>query len=278
MIKRVLGLFLSILFISFFGSCQGSRDDDQISNESTKENTVKVLTYNIWGAQPGGIKDLQAIADVINKIKPDLVALQEVDRFTTRNATHGDMAKKLGELTGMDYFFAKAENFWGGEYGDAVLSRLPILEKKDFPLRVDPHVDPALGGENRVIARIKVKKNRKDFYFLSTHFDHIGDQRNRLKNAMDLVKWAKSFDLPVIGGGDLNARPESETMRIIQEFFTLGCLDGNCTQSTVPGANLVIDYLFHAPKNAFTRKIYSVYTAADRESDHFPVLAVYEIN
>jgi endonuclease/exonuclease/phosphatase family metal-dependent hydrolase len=234
------------------------------------------MTYNIWGARNGGIPDLATLAEVIKRNKPDLVALQEVDKNTTRNTKHGDIAKKLGELTGMDYFFAKADNFYGGEYGDAVLSALPVLEKKGYNLEVDP----ALGGERRSVARIKVKKEGHTFYFISTHLDHLGDERNRIKQATDFVKLAKGFDLPVITGGDLNALPESKTIGILKEFFTLGCLNGNCTQYTfpTPRGNRTIDYIIYQPLNAFTPVSYIVDTWSNKESDHYPVVATFTIN
>ncbi|HBG40981.1 MAG TPA: endonuclease [Porphyromonadaceae bacterium] len=274
-IKFIVGL-VSIIGLTFGISCSKSSEPKEAEVPPEKEVTVKVMTYNIYGARSGGIPDLQPLADVIKRADPDLVALQEVDKNTSRNAKHGDIAKKLGELTGMDYFFAKADNFYGGEYGDAVLSKLPVKEKKGFNLEVDP----TLGGERRSVARIKVEKEGKAFYFLSTHFDHLGDERNRIKQSTDFVTMVKEFDLPVIGGGDLNARPDSETMRIVRTYFTMGCLNGNCSQPTFPssGGDRTIDYLFYAPLDAFTPKQYGVYTWANKESDHFPVLAVFKIN
>lgn len=255
--------------------CSKKETPETVLPEKPKNVAVKVMTYNIYGARSGGIPDLQTIADVIKRANPDLVALQEVDRNTTRNAANGDIAKKLGELTGMDYYFAKAEDFYGGEYGDAVLSKLPIAEKKGFHLEVDP----ALGGERRSVARVKVKKEDKEFYFVSTHFDHLSDERNRIKQANDFITLVKSFDLPTVGGGDLNATPTSQTMKIFTGYFTMGCPNGNCSQFTFPttGANRTIDYLFFNPLSAFSTEMYSVYTWADKESDHFPVLATFTI-
>lgn len=240
------------------------------------ETSIKVMTYNIWGARSGGIPNLEELAEVIKRANPDVVALQEVDKNTTRNAKHGDIAKKLGELTGMDHFFAKAENFHGGEYGDAVLSKLPIIEKKAFNLEIDP----ALGGERRAVARIKLEKDGKSFYFISTHFDHLSDERNRIKQARDFVELARGFDAPVIAAGDFNALPTSQTIDILRTYFSLGCLNSNCTQFTFPvsSPNRTIDYIFYAPLNAFSTQLYSVYTWASKESDHFPVLATFKIN
>lgn len=175
----------------------------------------------------------------------------------------------------MDFFFAKAMDIPGGEYGDAVLSKLPIKEKKGFNLEVDP----ALGGERRSVARILVEKDGKEFYFISTHFDHLSDERNRIKQANDFNTLCKTFDKPVIVGSDFNALPNSNTMKILQNHFTVGCLNGNCNQFTFPtnGANRTIDYLIFNPINAFTTQMYSVYTWANEESDHFPVIANFII-
>ncbi len=264
------------MIVGLLFSCGKSNDNLPPIDEPEEKISVKVMTYNIYGARSGGIPDLEPIAEVIRRVNPDLVALQEVDKFTNRNQKHGDIARKLGELTGMDYFFAKAMDYNGGEYGDAVLSKLPVLEKSAFNLEVEP----ALGGERRSVARIKVTKEDNVFYFVSTHFDHLSDERNRIKQANDFVELAKDFEWPVIVAGDLNATPESKTIRILKDYFSMGCPNGNCTQYTFSTSNAskTIDYILYAPLNAFTPKIYSVYTWANQESDHFPVVGIFEIN
>ncbi|WP_282637315.1 endonuclease/exonuclease/phosphatase family protein [Sphingobacterium thalpophilum] len=266
---------LSCLTIICF-ACSKSPSDLPSPGPEKEETTVKVMTYNIYGARNGGIPDLNLIADVIKRADPDLLALQEVDKFTDRNKSNGDIAKELASLTGMDYFFAKAINVQNGEYGDAILSKLPIKERAAYNLEVDP----ALGGERRSVARILVEKNNKAFYFVSTHFDHLSDERNRLKQAADFVTLAKSFDKPVIVGADFNCLPNSNPMNILRKYFSVGCLNGNCNQFTFPttGANRTIDYLLYAPIDAISPQAYAVYTWANKESDHFPVIATFKIN
>src|SRR5690606_10087282 len=127
--QRKMRILVVLMIVGGIFSC-AKPDNNEVPTDPkpSPEVTVKVMTYNIWGARGGGIPDLESLAEVVKRADPDLVALQEVDKNTTRNAKHGDIAKKLGELTNMEYFFAKAENFYGGEYGDAVLSKLPIKE------------------------------------------------------------------------------------------------------------------------------------------------------
>ena len=62
---------------------------------------LRVLSYNIHhGRGTDGAIDLPRIARVIAATRPDLVALQEVDRGTGR-ANGVDQADALGELTGL---------------------------------------------------------------------------------------------------------------------------------------------------------------------------------
>ncbi|MBD1421885.1 endonuclease/exonuclease/phosphatase family protein [Sphingobacterium chuzhouense] len=271
---KLFHLILAATLLYSCGKNNADKPDDPPPSEN--ETTVTVMTYNIWGARSGGIPDLQVIADVIKRANPDLVALQEVDKNTTRNAIHGDVAKKLGELTGMEHYFVNAINTWGGEYGDAVLSKLPIKEKKGYNLDVTPE----LGGERRSVARILVEKDEKEFYFISTHFDHLSNEANRIKQATDFVALTQTFDKPVIVGADFNATPNSNPMNILRQHFSYGCMDVNCNQPTFSTDNprTTIDYLIYTPQTAFTSQMYSVYTWAKSESDHFPVLATFKIN
>ncbi|MNQ91824.1 hypothetical protein D3C85_1072220 [compost metagenome] len=80
------------------------------------------MTYNIHVGIPasGSTPNLAATAAVINAASPDLVALQEVDKNTTRSGGV-DQAAYLATATGMNYYFAKAINRFGGEYGIAIL-------------------------------------------------------------------------------------------------------------------------------------------------------------
>jgi len=266
-----VGLFVLLL------SCSKSKTVPTEDKEPVKEGKAfTVMTYNIYGARSGGIPNLQVIADVINRVKPDLVALQEVDRFTTRNGKNVDIAKELGALTDMDYFFAKAEDMYGGDYGDAVLSKLPIKEKKAYNLSVTPE----LGGERRSVARILVEVDGKEIYFISTHLDHLSSEANRIRQAHELVDLVKGFGKPMITAGDFNAKPDSETISILRNYFTLGCKNNNCNQFTFSTNNpdRVIDYIMYAPLNAFSVANYSTYTWANKESDHFPVIATIQLS
>ncbi|WP_319589409.1 hypothetical protein [uncultured Draconibacterium sp.] len=62
---------------------------------------VKVMSYNIFHCEDeNGVINLKNAAGVITKNSPDIVALQEVDRKTSR-VNGKDLATELGYLTGL---------------------------------------------------------------------------------------------------------------------------------------------------------------------------------
>lgn len=73
-----------------------------------------------------GKVDLERIAGVIRGAKPDIVALQEVDRMVPRSGEVDQLAK-LAELTELSGRFGKSIPLAGGAYGNAILTRLPVV-------------------------------------------------------------------------------------------------------------------------------------------------------
>lgn len=275
--QKILYISLALLAVA----CGKKDDKDSPAPPPGKQGPqITVMTYNIYGARAssGTPADLQALAKIINDAKPDLVALQEVDVNTQRTGTTVNQAKELAKLTGMEWHFAKAMDLQGGAYGDAVLSRLPIVSAKSYALPVDAGV----GGETRSVAMIKVKKEDREFYFASTHFDHLQQEDSRILQATEFNKIVKSLDLPLVAGGDLNALPDSRTMGIIKSVMNLGCPQ-QCPL-TFPSAQptRTIDYIMTAPTNKFSVTSYTAPSGWHEEkkayaSDHRPVIAVMKV-
>ena len=73
--------------------------------------------------------DFQRIADVINHIHPEVVALQELDSMTHRSG----QKYVLGEIAGrtqMHAYFAPAIDYDGGKYGIGLLTKeIPVSLK-----------------------------------------------------------------------------------------------------------------------------------------------------
>ena len=89
--------------------CHSSIAEPVLSQETFRE--LRILTYNIQhGAGADGTVDLERQAAVIQRLKPDLVALQEVDDRTQRTK-NVDQTAELGRLTNLHVRFAHQLDF-----------------------------------------------------------------------------------------------------------------------------------------------------------------------
>lgn len=170
------------------------------SAEPEKKTELNVLSYNIrHGRGMDGKIDLERLAKVIAKYEPDLVALQEVDKNCKRSGSR-DLAQELGGMLNMESRFGAFMDYQGGEYGLAILSRLPISKTL-------LHEQPA-GGEPRTALEVQVEVNAGEapLSFVSLHHESKGEEV-RLKQVDALVEVFKDRTAPVILAGDFNALP-----------------------------------------------------------------------
>ena len=243
---------------------------------ATTSSFIRVLCYNIHHANPPSRPDsidLKAIANVINQSRADLVALQEVDVYTTRSGKSLHQAEELGRLTNMNAYFAKAIDFGGGEYGVAILSKHQIEGMENHPLPTAS----GTGGEPRTLARAIISlPTGKKIIFASTHLDAQRNDTNRILQARTTVNILQKEKLPVILAGDFNADPASRVISIFDSHFTRSCIHDCGFTISVINPTKTIDFITYAPKQKFTvvehRVINETYA-----SDHLPVFSVLHL-
>ncbi|MCW2974296.1 MAG: endonuclease/exonuclease/phosphatase [Thermoleophilia bacterium] len=88
----------------------------------------RVLTINVKGFQlsDGGEVDdraLDAIERYIERVDPDVVLFQELDRGTTRAHGRDELAEIARRIDGTDSAFARALVHQGGDYGVGIVTR-----------------------------------------------------------------------------------------------------------------------------------------------------------
>lgn len=220
------------------------------------EPVLRVVTFNIHhGRGTDGKIDLERVARTLQALKPDVVALQEVDRDTKRSGGV-DQLQRLAELTGWNSAFGQTMPYDGGRYGNAILSRFPISEQTNHPLPVHE------GQEPRAALMVTVTPGRDlpAFRFVSTHFSH--DRADaRLDQAGHLLTRCRGVTVPLLIGADFNAKPTSAPM---QRFWKAGFVDQVHPQSE-------IDYILTRKDDRWERQ--EVLVVEDLvTSDHRPVL------
>lgn len=236
---------------------------------------LKILTYNIHHANPPSkpnVIDIAAIANVIIKQQPDIVALQEIDVHTNRSGKTINEAEDIARLAGMKYYFAKAIDYDGGEYGVAILSKFPMEKTSKNPL---PTAE-GTGGEHRTLATaiINLPGNKK-IVFACTHLDAQKNDTNRLLQIQKIADILEGEKLSVIIAGDFNSTPSKSVINILDKYFTRTCND--CA-FTIPVINptKTIDFIAYKPSDKF---IVTEHKVIDEKyaSDHLPVLAVLKL-
>ena len=240
---------------------------------------LRVLTYNIHHAEgTDGKLDLARIARVIREQQPDLVALQEVD-VKTRRTGGVDQPAVLAKLTGMHAAFGQGIDYQGGEYGNAVLSRFPIRSTRVYPL-------PVKEGEERrcaLVVTVRPEEKRPEITFVATHLNYR-DEAERLREAEELHRVLKDVEKkPTILAGDLNAKPDSKTIRRFVPVWKDAAAEGGGGDAdaamTFPAQKPVrrIDFVLLRPPSAWN-VLETKVVAEPVASDHRPVLAVVELN
>lgn len=97
---------------------------------------LTLASYNIHsGIGTDRQFDLNRIGDVLKELHPDIVALQEVGDFRGRTSRE-EHPEHLAELLGMHMAFGPNVVRNGRRYGNAILTRLPILKSKNYDLSV----------------------------------------------------------------------------------------------------------------------------------------------
>jgi endonuclease/exonuclease/phosphatase family metal-dependent hydrolase len=111
--------------------------------------TLRVMSYNIrWGLGTDGRYRLDRIADVIRDSAADLVGLQEIERGSPRSRFL-DQPARLARMLGMEVAFGANLRLGSWQFGNALLSRLPIENYRNVSLPVPPGVSPLFAARGR---------------------------------------------------------------------------------------------------------------------------------
>jgi endonuclease/exonuclease/phosphatase family metal-dependent hydrolase len=232
-----------------------------------------------------GVYNIERIAAWIASVNPDVVSLNEVEKYVSSHGNEDQPARyaaMLRERTGQPWYYHFAQRYgdWtanGG--GNLILSRYPIGATADLEMDC-----------NRSAGLATITVSGRNINVVSTHLDSQSSSC-RISEIREILPWMRTYSSPRIFAGDFNASPGNSTLSpIFSEYLdgwvaadalgTADDYDGNSRYGATHEYR--IDYILTArDSSALSVRSARVYDARDssgrRMSDHKPLMVVYDI-
>jgi endonuclease/exonuclease/phosphatase family metal-dependent hydrolase len=256
------------------------------ASTSTSGKVLRVLHYNIskngWGTD--GRYDPNRVANVLVKANPDIISLNEVERWNSYSQGADGVAlykSLLESKTGVRWYVAHAQAY--GVWNDKGLINV-IYSKVPFSSTYR-HIYSA--GKLKSVGGVTINFNGRNINFMTTHFDPYSASY-RLTEARDLVSYMKGFAENRIVAGDFNDQPGDAPITTMTAAYYDAWAEGKkagiaSSPSDNPSGNTRnsrIDFIFYSrgEKNLTLKKVQVVETRSSSgvmPSDHRPVLAEF---
>ena len=254
-----------------FGHSAGAAENPYKDGYGRLPNSIRLATYNThrcegWETQTNVDRaNYNNTAKVISLIDPDVIALQELDKFTTWHPH--DQLQELADRTGMKPYYCKTIDYRGGDYGIGILS-------KREPLRTVSGDLPGTEARKFFLAEFD------DYIFIATHLCHL-ETTNRAQsveiiNAYIAANYA-SYTKPIFLAGDFNeSNMSSEMMVKLKEKWEIISTSSNTFMNTAPPKR--IDYIVLYKGNKAACEVLGTAVPSydeinvNKVSDHLPVL------
>lgn len=179
------------------------------------ESRLRVLTWNIWWRYGPWERRWPAILATIERLDPDVIALQEVWSDAERNQAEV-LATALGYHAS---YHARSVSAEGIGFGNALLARWPLLRTATWDLPAPGHAE-----EKRVVVHAEVDGPRGVIPVFSTHLnwrlEHSDVRQDQVRSLARFVASREPGGYPPIVCGDFNAAPGSEEIRMVTGHTT----------------------------------------------------------
>jgi len=237
---------------------------------------LRVVTYNIHRCRGLDRRVRPArIVEVLREIDADIIAIQEV--LSIRGAAREkDQARYISEEMEMTYAVGGTRIHHGGVYGNMVLTRLPLVETRNYDISVR-------GREQRGCLRADISANGSGLLHvfnvhLGTAFIERRHQARKLVNAAIL----NNDDLTGarIMLGDFNEWTRGLTTRLLAAHLTSADIRAHLPRSkTYPGVLpfLHLDHIYFDNSLDLSRLTLHKSRVALVASDHLPLIAEFRV-
>ena len=226
-----------------------------------------IVSYNIRaGRDFHGNASLDRQVELLRSLKPDLLALQEVDRNWDRSGRVDQCAAFASRLNMNSLYAPNLVGPWQSgrirpQYGVAVLWAGAAAPAGGNALSGVPNREP------RGFAWVEINRGGGMVRFVSTHLGLDEDERTSQTEL--LCKWVEARPGPVVVAGDFNMTNESREYELITS--NLADLTRDRGLLTFPSGrpDRQLDYIFASPGI----DALSVDVVQGLDSDHLPLVA-----
>jgi endonuclease/exonuclease/phosphatase family metal-dependent hydrolase len=242
---------------------------------------LRVITYNIHRAI--GVDRRfrpERIVRILRHYNADIVMLQEVDEGAPRSREL-NLAQELAEAAGYPHFaLGHNVSLRKGRYGNATLSRFPILRERNIDLSVAEswirrgcqHTTLELDGTGSPLEVFNL---------------HLGLSARERRKQVELLRRSQEFSsvdpgTPMLVAGDFN-----DWRSLLQPMFTNGLGFSNATERKRGPYRSIPTYPAFSPQGGLDRiyhrglRLVSVHSCrlqvARVASDHLPVVAEFKV-
>ena len=171
---------------------------------------LRIVTYNVHKCRGmDGRTHPERIASVLERMNPDIAALQEVIGAGPRGPGQDE---RISQRLGMASVLAPARMLRGHLYGNALLSRIPIHHHTVFDLSEN-------GLEPRLLQRVDLSFQGHRIHLYNAHLGT--SQRERGRQAIKLIHFLSDPSVrgPKILVGDFNEWRKGPATRLLAEAF-----------------------------------------------------------
>jgi endonuclease/exonuclease/phosphatase family metal-dependent hydrolase len=220
---------------------------------------LRIVSYNIHSGKDLFWRNrLAEMARLLASLNADVIALQEVHQ----NPRFGYQAEYLAEQLSLDYAFGPALQIAGGSYGNALLTRLPLLQAATLQL-------PAL-REPRSLLKTTLLWQDTELSFWVVHSSLRRKCRHLQAGIIRREIHREASQHPLIISGDFNTQTPS-IPSALQDCAREKALH---TLPTLPTIRRRYDFVFAS----------SAWRVCDYEvlrvhlSDHYPILVTLQLH
>ncbi len=243
---------------------------------------LRIMTYNVHGCRGmDGKFAPERIARVIDRERPDVVCLQELDHERGRSGGV-NQAHIIANRLRAEYHFHAVSEFDDGKFGNAVLSSLPLRLRHSGALPAADRAKALFNLEDRGALWVTLDIDGESVHVLNTHLSLLEQERRMQAHALMGPDWLSHPDCrgAVILAGDFNAAPHSWTLRQFGRLLrsTVGAQDNDRELRTWSGRVPLrrIDHIL-VSRSVRVRGVYVPRSRLSRvASDHLPLVTDLE--